>query len=151
MDWSQSWQPGNYIKDDVVTYQGYQMVANKDTDEYPIPAPIGDPFFVREIPGTPPAFSEDTANASYLLTGARYSLLSEGYVTKVLYYLPASAVGFRAEVWIDTGRAIQLVPQFIVTGDDVDVRFCQSGDAVPVHRDGFYPTVCDGRVHEGRR
>ena len=81
MEWKGPWVSGLYNKNDVVTDDGWLMIANQDTIERPAPQPIGFPTYVYD--GT---IATQQITAKQVIFGSRYSSAGIGYVTGMRIY-----------------------------------------------------------------
>ena len=70
------WVAGTYESQDQVRQDGWTMIANKQTTDYPAPRPIGSPFGLYD--GTLTPMTESAKVVSY---GSRYTFGTDGYIT----------------------------------------------------------------------
>lgn len=119
MRWLGMWSPGTYVEFDVVTDDGWTMIANTTTDDRPGPQPVGDAEWVRDQ-FSPPALSETTYATEVLYVGQRYEFIPAFLVRGIQFYLPASAVGYNMEIWavVDPGGANERIKN-ILPGFDI--------------------------------
>lgn len=74
-----------YYPQQMVFQDGWLMVANTETTDYPAPTPIGDPAWT--LPDVP-AWDADGSNASVVYTGHFYQFLSNGYFRGLRVWVP---------------------------------------------------------------
>jgi len=67
---------GTYPKNTQTVVGNWLSVSNKETSEYPVPTPSGDPFYVYD--GTSPT---NITSAKQVVIGNRYSLTQDGYLS----------------------------------------------------------------------
>ena len=74
--WLGQWEGNStYYKDDMVIEDGYLMIANKATVEYPSPQPIGDPRYIY----TADNLISDVYSTKQIINGMRYTFTQTGY------------------------------------------------------------------------
>lgn len=87
MEWAHPWLPGDYFPDQVVTDDGWLMVANKATNDRPAPQPNGPA--VPAYPTDPPAWTPPLeTTVSFLGTATRFVFLEGGWLETVRAYIP---------------------------------------------------------------
>ncbi len=126
-----------FLPNDMVQDDGWLMVCIKATDDRPAPQRSGSPINLREVPGTPPAFSKASVSTNILMTGQRITWPTASYALSVSFYVPLEDIGMEAEVWMvvdPLGDADwrQLVPNFIIdpSNDEEWIRIPQGVQVV---------------------
>lgn len=121
--WRGVWEGGIYRPYQMVTDDGWLAIPNKETTEKPAPSEQGEPFNIRDVPGTPPAWTNLQQSSVILVMGQRIQWDTSAFVRSVNYYLHPNTAGLTAEVWAiknpTTAPEYQiLVPSFVITAGD---------------------------------
>jgi hypothetical protein len=75
MNWMSDWVAGVYIANDVVRAEAKSYVANKTTEDYPVPEPQGDEYPIFEG-----IWSSLQVTAKQVLFGQRHTLLTDHFL-----------------------------------------------------------------------
>ena len=76
MEYQGIWEQKEYQKNDVVTSDGWQMIANKITSDVAPPIPIGDEFYIYGVDN----LIQEQETTKQLLFGQRYTASKGGYI-----------------------------------------------------------------------
>ena len=84
MEWKNVWAEGTYDKNDVVTDEGWLMIANKQTGDRPAPQTLGGPS--TALPDVPGFVTQQ--NGSVVYSGHLYTFTQGGWIQGLRVWVP---------------------------------------------------------------